>query len=86
MCAYADDQRVIRENWKYGEESHARGAAWLNELYLHNINPINEVLAAHKDFSTCQSYPYPDSGQRNYHCWNEEKLLQVCGYLHNIVS
>ncbi|KAL1954678.1 hypothetical protein VTO42DRAFT_830 [Malbranchea cinnamomea] len=45
------DSSFPRENWQHGLESRARGAAWLDRLYLHNINPINDVFAAHKDFS-----------------------------------
>ncbi|KMU90701.1 hypothetical protein CIHG_08513 [Coccidioides immitis H538.4] len=40
-----------REHWQSGPANHARGKAWLDRIYKHNILSINDALASHKDFA-----------------------------------
>ncbi|EAS30540.2 uncharacterized protein CIMG_06019 [Coccidioides immitis RS] len=45
------DYSFSREHWQSGPANHARGKAWLDRIYKHNILSINDALASHKDFA-----------------------------------
>jgi hypothetical protein len=50
------DYSFSRQDWASGPENEARGAKWLDTIYLHNQGKTDQILAAHKDF--CE-YSWP---------------------------
>lgn len=39
-----------REGWQAGPDNRARGEAWLNALYKHDLSTATDNFIAHKDF------------------------------------
>ncbi|WEW56590.1 hypothetical protein PRK78_002037 [Emydomyces testavorans] len=49
------DYSFSREHWQSGPANHARGKAWLDRIYKHNILSIDDSFASHKDFGWVSS-------------------------------
>ncbi|KAI8936730.1 hypothetical protein NX059_007118 [Plenodomus lindquistii] len=45
------DYSFSRENWTNDAANEARGKAWMDKLYAHNMDGINTALASQKDFA-----------------------------------